>query len=93
MKMLSGLTGNRVICSSIQRSASLDVVQLADEIGLRGRSVVQREHAEPKIGEMRVEIAVELFVSVGESAAMDVYVHRQCVAATHDGIAWDVGVE
>ena len=71
----------------------LDVVQLADEIGLRSRSVVQREHAEPEIGEMRVEIAVELLVPIGEPAAVDVYVHRQCVAAANYGIAWDVDVE
>ena len=71
----------------------LDVGQLALEIGLRCRPVVQGDDGEALLRQMRVEVAVELLVSVAEPAAVDVHVHRRDVAHAHGRLMRQVDVE
>lgn len=69
------------------------ILHLSEEVGFRSGTVAYGKHGKSLLGKVRAEIAVEVLVTVNESATMNVDVHRSGFAAPDHTVVRQVQVE
>ena len=71
----------------------LHISQLSTQISLRRRTIIQRKHRKPTIGQMHVEITVQLLISIREPATMNIDIRRQRLTATQHRIMRQIHIQ